>query len=541
VRHEIFICTVASTLSLVACGDNTGAAVREVSFGTMGPLAGDAGRGSFRFGAASAATQIEDQNRDVDWYYWTKPVAQGGAGQGEFINEAVRGYSQSSADTELVKQLGLDSYRFSIEWARIEPKRNQIDEAAIAHYRAQLVQLRGLGIRPMITLHHFSNPVWVANPAMPDCTTSTTAPSDSNLCGLGHPTGGAMVIDEMAAHAKLMAERFGDLVDEWGTVNEPVNYLLAAYGVGSFPPGRQALFALQEKFIPVVRDYIAAQSKMYKAIKAADTIDADGDGVAATVGFTLSVADWKPARNNSPSNDPEDIAARDRLVYVFHYLFIDSVRNGTFDNNLDGVVDEQHPEWAGTVDWLGLQYYFRAGVTAKTKLVPVLDLTPCFSTFDFGACLPPSDPTFCVPSMGYEAWADGIGDVLIAFSKRYPGLPMLVTEAGIATKNGARRAANIVRTLQAIARAQQSGADIRGYYHWSLTDNFECFTPKFGLFSVDSATLARTATEGATLFRDIAIARTLTVAQQKSYGGVGPMPEEPGFPAIPGELCGNAE
>ena len=92
---------------------------------------------------------------------------------------------------------------------------------------------------------------------------------------------------------------------------------------------------------------------------------------------------------------------------------------------------------------------------------------------DLGACLQAEQPTFCVPQMGYEFWSDGIHDVLVDFSKRYPGLPLVVTESGIATDVGARRAEAIVRVLESIARARDEGVDVRGYYHWSLTDNFE--------------------------------------------------------------------
>src|SRR5207237_9533869 len=154
--------------------------------------------------------------------------------------------------------------------------------------------------------------------------------------------------------------------------------------------------------------------------------------------------------DNQLSTNPDDIAARDRLVYLFHYLVADSVLHGTFDSNLDGTADEQHPEWAGTLDWLGLQYYMRAGVTAASALIQAANLTPCFGGFDLGACLPPTDPTYCVPRMGYEGWTDGIHDILIAFGKRYPGLPLVVTEAGIATDVGKRRAENVVRILESI-------------------------------------------------------------------------------------------
>jgi beta-glucosidase len=293
-----------------------------------------------------------------------------------------------------------------------------------------------MGIRPLVTIHHFSNPVWVADPRGLAC---SGGPTDTNLCGLGSP-GGPQVIQQMADHAALLAQRFGDLVDEWGTVNEPVNYLLAAYGIGVFPPGGVSLTHL-DQLTPVFRDYIAAHAAMYHAIKANDTVDADGDGIAASVGLSLSVADWEPTRANMPSTNPDDLAARDRLVYVFHYLFADAVTAGMFDSNFDGVPDESHPEWANTLDWLGLQYYMRSGVSAdRPFLPPPVSLTPCFSGIDVGSCRPAPDPTYCVPRMGYEGWTDGIRDILHAFADRYPGVPLVVTEAGIATDTGARRA-----------------------------------------------------------------------------------------------------
>jgi len=97
--------------------------------------------------------------------------------------------------------------------------------------------------------------------------------------------------------------------------------------------------------------------------------------------------------------------------------------------------------------------------------------------------------------MGYEGWTDGIHDILPQFADPSPGIPLVVTEAGISTDTGARRAENVVRVLEAIARARDEGVDIRGYYHWSLTDNFEWaegFLPHFGLFRVDYTTYART-------------------------------------------------
>jgi beta-glucosidase len=514
----------------------------EVAFGGVGSLSAASGRGSFRFGAASAATQIEDQNPATDWWVFTSPEAEGGLGQGKApVGEASRGYSLALEDVALLVDLGLDSYRFSIEWARIEPERDTIDEDALAHYDAFVDALVAAGIEPILTIHHFANPLWVADPRDPDCEGGV---SDANLCGLGHPEGGPAIVEEARQHAQLLAERYGDRVDVWGTVNEPVNYLLAAYGLGTFPPGRDLIFSedtLLGEFVPVVRDYLRFHAAIYQAIDAADTGDADGDGSAADIGLSLNVGAFVPSRNNALSDDPADAAARDRVVNIYHHLFVDAIRAGRFDANLDGELDEELPEIAGTIEWLGVQYYFRAGVTSEPGLVPVLALTPCFTTFDFGACVPPVADDFskCVPSMRYEYYEPGIYEVLKDYAARWPDLPLLVSESGIATEVGRRRAEHVVRSLEQIARARDEGVDVRGYLHWSLFDNFEWaegFEPRFGLYQVDYQSYARTPTEGADVFSAITATRSLTSAQRGDYGGTGPMTAEPDF--IAGIHCG---
>jgi beta-glucosidase len=246
---------------------------------------------------------------------------------------------------------------------------------------------------------------------------------------------------------------------------------------------------------------------------------------------------WDAARDNQPSTDPEDIGARDRLVYAFHHLAPDSITKGTFDFDLDGTAEETHADWANTLDWLGIQYYMRAGVTGKGGLIPVLALTPCFANVDVGSCLPPMDPTYCVPSMLYETYPLGLHEILMDFEDRYPTVPLVVSEAGIATDVGARRAENVVRILEEIVRARTDGADVRGYYHWSLYDNFEWnlgFLPHFGLYSVDyGGSYDRSPTTGAEVLSEIAKSRLLSDVQVDRYGGGGPMTPE-GVPPASG-------
>ncbi len=501
----------------------------EVTYPMAGPRSGAMGRGRFSFGVATASAQVEDMLTQNDWYVWTLPVAMGGLGHGRApLGDAVLGYTNAVADVGLAADLGVDSYRFSMEWSRIEPRRDQVDMASLAHYGRVLDAIRARGMRPSVTVHHFASPLWVDDPRR---RTPCATPSDTDLCGWDNDAGAAQIIEELREHAALLARTFGDRVDEWATVNEPINYLLASYGQETFPPGRNLLFAQTDRFVAAVRNYARAHVAVYEAIKANDTVDADGDGSAAEVGFTLSVAEWVPSRSRAPSADPADIAARDRVRAVYHYLFVDAVKTGVFDASLDGSAPEMHPEWRDHLDWLGLQYYFRSGVSGTPEILPRVRANVCLPNLDLGACVPAPDATHRVPTMGYEFWEPGIYNVLVDMGRRYPTVPFTVTEGGIATEVGARRAENVVRSLEQIERARRAGVDVRGYYHWSLMDNFEWaegYVPRFGLYRVDRAMPGqpRTATEGATVLREITRARRLTEAQRARFGGLGPMTPE---------------
>lgn len=516
----------------VGCGDDRPS---PIPFTEPGSAGGASGRGSFTFGAATAAAQIEEDNSASDWWVFTLPESEGGEGNGEFVGEAVQGYARVNDDLALVREMNLDAYRFSVNWARMEPTRDVYDQSAWTHYDDQLDEMLRLGIKPMVTVHHFSSPIWVDDPRESGC--GVDGPVDAHLCGWGHPTGGPQIVEEIAEFAGELARRYGDRVDEWVTLNEPVNYLVAAYGVGVFPPGR-ALLLNFDSFVQVIRTFIDAHVAAYNAILANDTVDADGDGQNATVGITLNTIEWIASALNMPSELEGPQRAQATLNYVYNHVFVDTILNGTFDPNFDQVAEESQPDWEGRLDFLGVQNYSRQGVTGP-GLIPVLNVTPCFDAFDSGSCVEPlnDDTTHCIPEMGYEWAEESIYKILTDFGQRWPDLPLTITESGIATNEGARRTEHIVRTLEQIMRARSEGVDLRGYYHWSLTDNFEWaegYGPHFGLYRVNAAggDYARTATGGAITLGEIAGARRLTTEQRVTSGGLGPMTPEPGAPAM---------
>lgn len=471
----------------------------------------------FRWGAAGAAHQIEGGNTNNNWYQFETLPAFAGFTT-EPSGDAVRGWELYETDADLVAELNADVYRLSIEWSRVEPSRDTWDEAAWAHYADVLDALAARGVEPMITLHHFTEPIWAYDLTDVDC---AAGPSDTNLCGWSNPD----MVAEFVEFAAEAAARFGDRVDAWTTFNEPMTYFIVGYVGGTFPPAKSALTVsdIQTQAFPVLKGMLDGHAGAYAAIKAADGVDLDGDGLAAEVGFTNAMSWIEPL---DPA-DPEDVAAADRIQGLYGYSFPDAVVDGLLDADLDGVPEEAHPEWAGTVDRLGYQYYYRFFVKGAPGFPP-LDAIPCDPILLGALGLDPSvvgcpepDPAD-VTQMGYEHYPPGLGLLGGALAARYPGLPLRVTENGIATTSGQRRAESIVRHVKAVHEAIDAGAPIDGYVHWSLTDNFEWaegFRPLFGLYTVDRTSFARTPTTGAVVLADLAEHNGIRRSVLEAYDG----------------------
>lgn len=452
----------------------------------------------FVWGAASSAYQTEGGNYNNDWYQWEKKnplFIETPAGM------AVNSYNLYDDDARLASDIHLTAYRFSVEWSRIEPERGVWDQQEIEHYRDMIRSLTQRGITPILTLHHYTNPIWVLN------MDKENDPTTDLGCWQNPETA-----VEFAKYAAKLAQEFGSEVDWWLTINEPIAIIFSGYMVGVFPPGLVGLSTSRyyQVVLPVQKNLITAHALAYDAIKKNDLIDADGDGRASIVSLPESIALWDPA---DPDN-PDDVQAVQRMLRFYTFNLFDGLTRGDFDNDLDGTPDENHPEWEGRADYIGFNYYNRWYVTSFPVLPAPISALPCVSLkgFDLGGSLGCPKITGEKSDMGYEVYPEGIYRMLRELSRRY-SLPVLITENGMATTDGEKRAKFIMDHLWWVRKGLSEGIEVLGYLHWSLTDNWEwgSFDPRFGLYMVDYRdNFRRTLTEGGRVLGEIARCNCLT-------------------------------
>lgn len=393
----------------------------------------------FLWGAGTSAHQVEGGNRANDWWpFEQQPERIYG---GDRSGEACRHYELFDADFALAAADQHNAHRLSIEWSRIEPARGRIDATAVAHYHDVFASLERHRLTPLVTLHHFTNPRWLAD------------------------TGGweqRTTVDRFADFVRFCAREYGGEVDWWLTVNEPEVFAFRGWSEGTWPPAkRDDSLALQ-----VIAHQLEAHARAYRILHEEDRSDADGDGVAARVGFAKHYVVLEPEHVWSPLDHLR--------AYFENRVFNDAVFaapvTGVIDLSIPGArgVKRELAELKGAQDFVGLNYYTRWKVRA-------LGGEPHVAAS--GAR---------VNDLGWEHYPEGIGDAVRAAARA--GKPILVTENGTADAEDTLRGDAIVETLATLHDAMGAGADVRGYFHWSLMDNFEWadgYRGRFGLYEVD--------------------------------------------------------
>jgi beta-glucosidase len=448
---------------LAGCGpelDFSEEALSEVRLGVGLP------RG-FVLGVATAPHQIEGGS-DNDWTDWEKGAFPDGTPHiqnGDRVGLAVDSWRRWPEDVAALGWLGANGYRLGLEWSRLSPEEGAWDAAAVANYRAQLLALRARGITPFVTLSHFTLPRWVAARG-------------------GWEWEGAVPAFE--AHVQRVAEAFGDVVDVWVTVNEPSTTAVAGYAAGVFPPGLHE----PARGLRVYATLLKAHARASAVLRRVDGADADGDGTAVQVGIVHIVTFWGAA-----SASPLDATLAAVVDDLANEVVPRALATGRIRLSLPGVLslDEEVEGLKGSADFLGLNYYrreqLRADLTQATFQRPYLSADADYS------------------DIAWEVFPEGLYRNLVRYAAY--GLPLYVSENGIADADDARRPHYLRAHLYAVQLALAHGADVRGYFHWTLTDNFEWhggYAPRFGLFAVDFAdpSLPRTPRPSAEVFRGVA-------------------------------------
>jgi beta-glucosidase len=393
----------------------------------------------FLWGAGTSAHQVEGGNDRNDWWDWEQ--LPGKIRDGDRSGAACLSWERYEEDLDLLGSLGLDTYRFSLEWSRIEPEPGRYNDAALEHYRRVLLACRARAITPMVTLHHFTNPRWFA--------------------ALGGWEMGPNLA-HFVRFARLAGERYGDLVDLWITVNEPEVLALHGYDEGTWPPGVRD----RSRALVVIANLLEAHALASVALRESDRVDADGDGRPALIGVAKHWALLEPLRPWMPL---EHLSVGIQH-HVFNIAVARALCGGPIDLSIPGVrpVRRRVDALQGSSDFLGVNYYTR-------WMVDMLGGAPRVAR-----------PGATVSDLGWEFYPEGLERALLGCAAF--GLPLYVTENGIADGSDRLRPAFIRESLAALDRARGRGADVRGYLHWSLLDNFEWddgYRGRFGLWAVD--------------------------------------------------------
>ncbi|MEV7773501.1 beta-glucosidase [Kitasatospora sp. NPDC086791] len=393
-------------------------------------------------------------------------------------------YHRFRADVRLMAELGLTAYRFSVSWPRVRPTgRGPAGQRGLDFYRRLVDDLLAAGITPVATLYHWD------------------LPQELESAG-GWPE--RATAERFAEYAALVGGALGDRVDHWTTLNEPWCSAFLGYGSGVHAPGRTD---------PV------------DALRAAHHLNL-GHGLAVTAlrgllpaTARLSVAlNLHALRPLTPSAADRDAARR--IDAVGNRIFLGPMLEGAYPKDL--LADTAHlTDWAFVrpgdeeaihqpLDWLGVNYYTPTVVSAAaedTGAAPAREDghgggegSPWPGADLVGFHLAPGERT----AMGWAVDPSGLHQLLTDLARRYPGLPLMVTENGAAypdepgedgTVDDPERTAYLHAHLAAVHRAAADGADLRGYFAWSLLDNFEWaygYAKRFGLVHVDYPTQART-------------------------------------------------
>ncbi len=387
---------------------------------------------NFIWGTATSAYQIEGNNFNNDWYEFDSIPEN--TVNGETAGISTDHWNRFMEDFDFLQQLNVNSYRMSIEWSRIFPKRGEIDYSVINHYRKMLQDLKRRKINVMLNLYHFTLPLWFVK------------------------SGGLLDkenITNFEEYTEIVCKELGQDVDIWCTMNEPMVVAIVGFYMGSFPPKEKSL----RKAITVARNLFKMHASSYHILK-----EQYPDKM---VGFVKSTPVFQALESN--------IGDRLRAKYA-DYMYTGGPFKAIKSGKLPLSLIKQYKYLKKSTDYIGINYYSRTLVSKKY-----------FPEVYHGA-EPNVNPEYLCTGLGWAPYPQGLYLQLKRFGKMFPNTPLFVTENGIGTNNDTWRQYNIIAHLLEVYRAIQEGFNVIGYHYWSLLDNFEWthgYSSRFGLIHVD--------------------------------------------------------
>ena len=419
----------------------------------------------FLWGTATAAHQVEGNNTNNQWWKWE----QEGHTQGTSGLATDWWGGRWKEDFDRAAEGGQNAHRMSVEWSRIQPTPDTWDEDALERYRTMLRGLRERGMTPMITLHHFSDPLWFYE-----------------MDGWEYEK--AVLLFEK--FVRKTVEALKEYCTLWCTINEPNVYALSGYVAGDFPTKHRGLRVAMHVMANMLKGHAAA----YRAIHEIQR--------EARVGFAHH---HRPMISKHPWS-PLDRLMRKLRYDAFNMAFPSGLSTGTMRSPVGNF---QVPEAKGTQDFLGLNYY--SVDTISFHLGKPRELFS-YSEFPIDADLSTNKFIANVPTGLFETikWA----------VRTYPNLPILITENGVEDSEDSLRRRYLAQHIHQMWRAVNFNWPVKGYFHWTLVDNFEWergWTQRFGLWGLDVETQKRIKRPSADLYAEICKENGLSSEMVQKY------------------------
>jgi len=418
----------------------------------------------FLWGISTAAHQVEGGNHNNQWAVWE---AAGRIRSGDKCGLACGWWNNAEPDFDLAQRMGLNSLRLSVEWSRIEPEEGRWDDSALRRYRAALTSLHRRGIRPLVCLHHFTHPKWF----------------EAKGAFLS-----SEAIDLFDRFTRRVVERLGDLCQDWVTFNEPNVFAALGYVLGEFPPGRTGEIATA---VRVANAMARAHAQAYRTIHALQP--------QAQVGWAQHYVVFEAANHRSRL----DRWTAALLSQLFNESFLSAIESGKLDFPLN-LADGDVSSAKGTCDFVGLNVYSRFHVAFSAEKSAQL-FADVF--------VPPNVPQ---GDSGVEKpYGEAYPEAISAAVKRAArlGKPIYILENGVPDAQDRIRPWLIVNAVRQVHDLIKAGHNIRGYFHWTLIDNFEWtegWNLRFGLVAMNPATQERKMRRSGELYSAIVRANAIS-------------------------------